>query len=131
MTLTDIGIVAAVGVGVWTATSAVINGAVAVNERRDTVLLGYVKDRPLSYEHRKLIFYNDWLTMMLGIALLSIAACLGAIVLPWIFIGNNWYAGAVSAVGCLMFLLVTTSQIIGGMKEFRTMKRVLDEAKQA
>jgi predicted phage tail protein len=68
---------------------------------------------------------------VLGIALLSIAACLGAIVLSWIFIGNNWYAGAASAVGCLMFLLVTTSQIIGGMKEFRTMKRVLDEAKQA
>jgi hypothetical protein len=129
MTLTDIGIIAAAGVGVWTATNAVINGAVAANERRDTVLLGYVKDRPLTYEHRELILYNDWLPMTVGIALLSVAASSAAIVLPWFLIDKSLYAGPVSIVGCLMFLLVARSQLMGGIKEFRVMKSALDEAR--
>jgi hypothetical protein len=129
MTLTEIGIIAATGVGIWTATNAVVNGAVAANERRDTVLLGHVKDRPLTYQHRELILYNDWLPMTVGIALLSVAASSAAIVLPWFLIDNRLYAGTVSVVGFLMFLLVALSQLKGGIKEFRVMRKILDEAK--
>src|ERR1700753_1996338 len=115
MTLQDIGIIVAAGVGVWTASSTVLNAAVVANERRDAFLVGRVKDQALTYEHRELILYSDWLPMMTAIALVSMALCLAVIVAPWFLISDEFYARLMSGFGWVLLGIVAILQVRGGL----------------
>jgi VIT1/CCC1 family predicted Fe2+/Mn2+ transporter len=126
MALTNIEVILAVGVAVWTATSALLNGAKLINERRDVVLVGKLKDQALTREHRRIILYSDWLPMTFGVGLLCLGAILAVTVLPWLFMDKQWYAVGLSLIGGLMFVMVGGWYVIGGIAEFRLMKRALE-----
>lgn len=126
--LTPIEVIVAVGVAVWAGTTALLNGANVINERRDVVLVGKLKDEPLTPEHRRVILYSDWLPMTLGIGVLSLGAIAALIILPCVFMNGEWYASGLSFVGLLMFVVFGSFHVFGSVAEFRMMKRVLKEA---
>jgi hypothetical protein len=121
-------VIVAAAVGTWTAADAVLKFTVAINERRDSILTGHIKEQALTHDHRELILYNDWLPMAVGLAMLCLLACSAVIAGPWLLIPESRYALAISLIGCLMFLLVATSYVIGNIKEFLFMRKVLNVA---
>ena len=125
MGLSDVGWVA-IAVGAWTAASAVINATQILNERRDTILVGYLKDQELTHEHRELIFYHDWLPTFVAIGGVCVAGSLMVVVLSWVLIESRPHAAAVSLFGVFMLLIVLKSYALGGRDEYHFIKRVLD-----
>jgi hypothetical protein len=126
MALSNLKVILGIGVAVWTATNAVLNGAKIINERRDVVLTGKIKGEVLTREHKQAILYNDWLPTSVGVWSLSLGGIMAVIILPWLVMERQWYSIALSLIGCFAFLTVGVWNAVGGIAEFRLMKRSLE-----
>jgi hypothetical protein len=59
---------------IWAAMNTLIAGYNAVNATRDRILTGRTDEGiELTFEHRKIMYENDWLPMKAGIAFVSLA----------------------------------------------------------
>lgn len=59
---------------IWAAVNTLIAGYRAVNGTRDRILTGRTDEgTPLTLEHRRLMYRNDWLPLKLGLGLVSLA----------------------------------------------------------
>lgn len=125
MQLSDLATIAVIGGAVWAATSGLLGGAKVINERRDVVLIGKIKDQALSREHRSLILYSDWLPMTIGVVTLVLGAMATVIVLPWLFMDVNRYSIGLSALGGVALLVIGGLNVGGAVVEFRLMRRTL------
>lgn len=56
----------------WAGSNVVLAGFNAMNATRNTILLGDLSGKKLSWTHRKRLLYYDWLSMRLGLAGISI-----------------------------------------------------------
>lgn len=118
--------IVATAASAWAASNAFMTGTKLINERRHAVILGKLKDHPLTPEHKRLILYSDWLQMQFGIGLLLIVAIGAWIVLPWLFVEKFWNAFWLSVPGAFALIAVGCPFVIGGVAEFRLMKRSID-----
>src|ERR1700686_4040811 len=119
-------IIVSICLAVWAATSALMTGSKLVNERRDVVVIGKLKNEPLTREHRALILYSDWVPMAFGVGVVLRGAILGLSVLPWVFMGKEWYSIGLSMLGCLTFVVVGGLYLYGVVAEFKLMKQALE-----
>ncbi len=55
-------------VAFWAATNALVSGYNAINGKRDWILTASHEGKPVSLEHRRLAFVNDWLPLKFGLA---------------------------------------------------------------
>ncbi len=59
---------------IWAAMNTLIAGYNAVNATRDRILTGRTDEGvPLTYEHRRIMYQNDWLPLKAGLAFVSLA----------------------------------------------------------
>jgi hypothetical protein len=129
MAASSIEILIAIGVGVWSATNIVFNAANIMNERRDTIITGYIKDRQITVEHKQLILNSDWLPMAIGVALLGLGGIALVSCLPWLLPDLGWRTPKLwCATGLVFFLGVGGTWIVNGYKEFKVMKQSADTA---
>ena len=68
---------------IWAAVNTLIAGYNAVNATRDRILTGHTDEGvPLSLEHRRLMYRNDWLPLKGGLGLVSLAFAAFLVLLP-------------------------------------------------
>lgn len=68
---------------IWAAVNTLIGGYNSVNATRDRILTGQREDRiPLSLEHRRLMYRNDWLPLKVGLSAVSLAFAAFIVLLP-------------------------------------------------
>jgi len=59
---------------IWAAVNTLIAGYRAVNGTRDRILTGRTDEgTPLTLDHRRLMYRNDWIPLKLGLGLVSLA----------------------------------------------------------
>lgn len=59
---------------IWAAMNTLIAGYTAVNGTRDRILTGFTDEGvPLTLEHRRIMYQNDWLPMKAGLVFVSLA----------------------------------------------------------
>ena len=59
---------------IWAAMNTLIAGYNAVNATRDRILTGRTDEGvALSYDHRRIMYQNDWLPLKAGLAFVSLA----------------------------------------------------------
>lgn len=59
---------------VWAAVNTLIAGYNAVNGTRDRIVTGFSDEGiPLTLEHRRVMYRNDWMPLKAGLALVSLA----------------------------------------------------------
>ncbi|MBY3247434.1 hypothetical protein [Rhizobium laguerreae] len=122
----------AIVAGLWAATNVVLVASQALNERRDTVLSGYIKDRQLSIKHRRLIMMNDWLPMTVATGIACVIFCGLLLASPAIFdldLGKAVICYSLSSIP----VIGAVSLLYGALHEYRLMNEVLaaDDAKIA
>jgi hypothetical protein len=119
-------------IGIWAATNFVFTAMKMINERRDAILLGSLDKQTLTPEHKRIMLYSDWLPMLVGLGLLMISgsAALATIDLWIVDTGvvssTNRFITFFSWIGCIFCLIATASVVIGGIKEFRMMRRAIE-----
>ncbi|RUM21517.1 hypothetical protein EFD56_03275 [Rhizobium phaseoli] len=114
----------AIVAGLWAATNVVFVASQALNERRDTVLSGYNKDRQLSIKHRRLIMMNDWLPMTVATGIACVIFCGLLLASPTIFglrLGKAVICYALSSIP----IIGAASLLYGALHEYRLMNEVL------
>jgi hypothetical protein len=127
--MTAIDIIA-IGGAVWAGTNAIFSAIKMANERRDSVILGYLDKQPLSREHKSIIIYSDWMMMMLWLAILSLGGPLVLVTMPWWgkeFQISQTFAEGAAFVGVVLFIGMFISVVIGGNIEFYLMKKSLEK----
>ena len=68
---------------IWAAVNTLIAGYNAVNGTRDRIVTGFSDEGiPLTLEHRKVIYRNDWMPLKAGLALVSLAFAAFILFLP-------------------------------------------------
>lgn len=68
---------------IWAAFNTLIAGYNAVNGTRDRILTGRTDEGyPLSIEHRRLMYRNDWVPLKMGLAAVSLAFAGFIVMLP-------------------------------------------------
>ena len=116
---------------VWAALNTLIAGYNAVNGTRDRILTGFTDEGiQLSYEHRRLLYRNDWVPLKLGLALISLAFAAFLVFLPnlatdpetirWVF-----YCAALLPFGAFVGFFGL------GLSDRSAIKRTLDAAAAA
>jgi hypothetical protein len=131
--MTNVKIILAIGVGVWTATNVVFSTIKIANERRDAVVTGYLDKQQLTRRHKQIIMYSDWLPMFAGVAVLTMGGAAVLATLPWwvpkmpsIEI-DSLYVTIASVTGFVLFALMFASMVGGGVTEFLLMRSALKE----
>jgi hypothetical protein len=114
----------AIVAGLWAATNVVFVASQALNERRDTVLSGYIKDRQLSIKHRRLIMMNDWLPMTVATGIACVIFCGLLIASPTIF-GLNLGKAVICYTLSSIPVIGAASLLYGALYEYRLMNEVL------
>jgi hypothetical protein len=68
---------------VWAAVNTLIAGYNAVNGTRDRIVTGFTDEGvPLTLEHRRVMYRNDWMPLKAGLALVSLAFAVFILFLP-------------------------------------------------
>ena len=68
---------------IWAAMNTLIAGYNAVNATRDRILTGHTDEGVvLTYEHRRIMYENDWLPLKAGLAFVSLAFGVFLLFLP-------------------------------------------------
>jgi hypothetical protein len=104
---------------------------VMLNERRDAVITGRLKDLELTPDHRQLIVYNDWLPTVIGIAAFFFMANVGIAALPIVFTNlapNQIYIQGFAFI-CLLVGLIVGSNLTRA--EYRLMTNCIKNARDA
>jgi hypothetical protein len=120
----DIPTLLPIAVAVWGTTNTVFNAVNTMNERRDTIITGYIKENELTVEHKRLILYSDWLPMAVAVAFFGLAGIALTSCLPWLLpeLGlpksKLWFG-----VGIGFLLAVGGVWLISGYKDFKMMKQ--------
>jgi hypothetical protein len=59
---------------IWAGLNTLIAGYTAVNATRDQVITGHTAEGvPLSLQHRRIMYRNDWIPLKIGLAVASLA----------------------------------------------------------
>ena len=68
---------------VWAAVNTLIAGYNAVNGTRDRIVTGFSDEGiPLTLEHRRVMYRNDWMPLKAGLAMVSLAFAAFILFLP-------------------------------------------------
>jgi hypothetical protein len=114
----------------WVSFSSLLTAASFVNEMRETIVAGTSKaGRPLSVQHRKTMFLDWCLSMILAITASLIFSCL----IFWIAIHIRHQEQLRSVAGLLMAvaafpLLASIGLSVCGTSDFRLIQRTLRKA---
>jgi hypothetical protein len=114
---------------IWAAMNTLIAGYNAVNGTRDRILTGHTDEgMPLTFEHRWILYRNDWVPLKLGLAAVSIAFAAFLIFLPTLADDPSalrivCYIAAVLPLGSFLGFFVL------GLADRRLMLMVLQEAR--
>ena len=83
---------------VWAAVNTLIAGYNAVNGTRDRIVTGFSDEGiPLTLEHRRVMYRNDWIPLKAGLALVSLAFAAFILFLPQL-------SGAVSGLRTVCYI---------------------------
>ncbi len=115
---------------IWAAMNTLIAGYNAVNATRDRILTGRTDEGvPLTYEHRRIVYQNDWLPLKAGLAFVSLA--FGAFLLFLPELGTD---SAILRPLCYAASLLPFGSFFGffflGFRDRRLIVEVLDAARQ-
>lgn len=116
---------------IWAAVNTLIAGYNAVNGTRDRILTGCTDEGiPMSLEHRRIMFRNDWMPMKAGIALINLFFAAFLIYLPNLTVEvSQLRAVCYVAAAAPMFGFVTFFFL--GISDFMVMRKTLAEAEAA
>lgn len=115
---------------IWAAMNTLIAGYNAVNATRDRILTGRTDEGiPLAYEHRRIMYQNDWLPLKAGLAFVSLAFGAFLVFLPELatdsdILGPLCYAASLLPFGSFLGFFFL------GLRDRRLITEVLHAAKQ-
>ena len=115
---------------IWAAMNTLIAGYNAVNATRDRILTGRTDEGiPLTYEHRRIMYQNDWLPLKAGLAFVSLAFGAFLVFLPELATDSDILRPMCYAASLLPF-----GSFLGffflGLRDRRLITEVLLAAKQ-
>ncbi len=115
---------------IWAAMNTLIAGYNAVNKTRDRILTGRTDEGiPLTYEHRRIMYQNDWLPLKAGLAFVSLAFGTFLVFLPELAMDSDILRPLCYAASLLPF-----GSFLGffflGLRDRRLITEVLLAAKQ-
>jgi hypothetical protein len=127
-------------VALWASVSALVAGYRAVNEKRDVIILGYIRldpisgdPLPISMKHRKMMFQNDWIPLKFGLGLVSASFSLVVLALPGLVTQPIDLSTLQQA--CKLVAIFPGFSALGwwalGYRDFRFIKSVLDAEEKA
>lgn len=121
-------VVGAIG-GSWGLANIILTATVALNDRRDAIVTGRLKEVKLTPLHRRHMAEADWLPMAVGITVALVGVILVAAgLLPKMFDVQKETEGWVwpaAIFACLIVASIGTVQIV---KEFQFMVSSIDNA---
>ena len=108
----------------WLSGGAAIASTQMINERRDVIMQGFLNGRPLSMLHRQTILHDDWLPLVIVMAISSAVLAAFFIIAPFALKLNRSYrilcfiCAASPAIGLVAW-------IVGGVSEYTMMQSLL------
>ena len=115
---------------IWAAMNTLIAGYKAVNATRDRILTGRTDEGiVLSYDHRRIMYQNDWLPLKTGLAFVSLAFGIFVLFLPELAADSGLLTPFCYAASLLPF-----GSFVGffflGLRDRRLIIEVLDATKR-
>lgn len=132
----QIGLLFVLLAAVWASTSAQVAGYRAVHEKRDTIILGAIGSKPLTLEHRRLLYRNDWLPLKLGLGVVSLSFAVIILISPLLIPppaeadGDSAIIWLVVCLVAAMPLFAAFSWFILGFSDARLIRKALSDAAQ-
>ena len=111
----------------WASLNVQIAGYKAVNEKRDIIIAGRNGELHLSEEHRRIMFFNDWLPLKLGLGLVSLIFFVLILAMPLLLPveKRTFLVWAMVGVVSTTPLFAATCWLIFGYSDYQLIRKTL------
>jgi hypothetical protein len=112
-------------VAFWTGATAIIQGFKVVNDRRDVILTGFFERKPMTLEHRRVSFWNDWVPLKLGLGFASLIYAFVVVVIVELVTEKAAQARPAAYAVASIGVLSAAGFLILGWRDFRFIRSEL------
>lgn len=102
-----------------------------INDKRDVIISGKFDGEDISFEHRRLMFVNDWIPLKFGIAIASLIFAFALFSIPYLTSDPNPWLVTLSILATLGPFGSFLAFSILGFRDYRFVQKVLTEVKKA
>jgi hypothetical protein len=68
---------------IWTSLTTTFSAYNQINAERNIIIMGKIGSDKISLEHRKILYYNDWVPLMTGLIVRSLIFCILIFFMPF------------------------------------------------
>ncbi len=116
--------------GIWAALNTLVSAYKVINDKRDVIITGKFEGKAISYEHRQLMFVNDWIPLKFGIAIASLIFAFALFSIPYLTNDPNSWLVLLSILATLGPFGSFLAFSILGFRDYRFIKKTLAEVEK-